>query len=674
MLLHENDKRWTQTQLVVFFVLFLLAVPEFNPIQMLYHTFSTLQPWQVGSFCLLMMVTIFLSDAPHLLYVAIRIFFHSILSIFFDKVEIIGAYQNIPPQGPVIFCINHANQFMDAVMVLCTLRNHRPISYLMAEASWKRRIIGDFARALQVIPVKRAQDEARKGNGRVELVLEKNQEQDEQQQDKDDNQSITQQLTLQGHQGTQFTQHTKVGDKIRLEGMAYAAKIVHIESDTCLHLAWDSPTTPPLHTRLQYDILPQVPLQVVFEKVLDRLALQGAVGIFPEGGSHDRTDLLPLKIGISLLAYQALDTHGLRVPIIPVGLSYFHAHRWRGRAVVEYGKPVYVDPSTLPQFQQGGAARHHVCQAFLSQVEDAMRSVLVQSPDYETLQLLHTARRLYQRPEQLLTQEKQDLARRFTVGYQRFVQQMAEHPDAMPPEWMDLQRRLKEYANELKELGLKDYQVNMLVASEDEEKESSTLYVGLQWLYAVVHLVVLLMIAAVPTLLLNLPVGVLAGLYSERRRQKALQKSKVKVHGYDVMLTEKVVFCMVMVPTLWFIYFLILRFGTNLEGPTVSLIMLSLPVFSYIGIIVAKAGMVGWNDLRPHLMRLFPTTRPRLKALPATREALQKDLRAFIKRIGPELGDLYYEKEVDWAAVQEKYRRSKEESSVAEMPLDKKEQ
>ncbi|GAX12851.1 glycerol-3-phosphate O-acyltransferase / dihydroxyacetone phosphate acyltransferase [Fistulifera solaris] len=629
---------------------------------MLYHTFSTLQPWHVGSFCLVMMIAIFLSDAPHLLYTAIRIFFHSILSIFFDKVEIIGLYQNIPPQGPVIFCINHANQFMDAVMVLCTLS--REISYLMAEASWKRRIIGDFAQALQVIPVKRAQDEARKGIGRVTVV---------QNEDKDDKDATTsKRLILQGHEGTQFTQQTKVGDKIRLEGMAYAAKIVHMESDTCLHLAWDSPTPPPpFHTSLQYDILPQVPLQVVFEKVLDRLTLQGAVGIFPEGGSHDRTDLLPLKIGISLLAYQALDTHGLRVPIIPVGLSYFHAHRWRGRAVVEYGKPVYVDPATLPEFRQGGAARHAVCQAFLSQVEDAMRSVLVQSPDYETLQLLHTARRLYQRPEQQQTQEKQDLARRFTVGYQKFVQQMAEHPDAMPPEWMDLQRRLKEYANELKELGLKDYQVNMLVASEDEEKESSSLYMGLQWLYSVVHLVVLLMIAAVPTLLLNLPVGVLAGLYSERRRQKALQKSKVKIHGYDVMLTEKVVFCMVMVPTLWFIYFLILRFGTNLEGPTISLIMLSLPVFSYVGIIVAKAGMVGWNDLRPHLMRLFPTTRPRLKALPATRQALQKDLRAFIKRIGPELGDLYYEKEVDWAAVQEKYRRSKEESSVQ---LDKKEQ
>ena len=53
---------------------------------------------------------------------------------------------NIPRRGPVIFTINHANQFMDAVMVLCTCQ--QKISYLMAEASWQRRIIGDIAWAL----------------------------------------------------------------------------------------------------------------------------------------------------------------------------------------------------------------------------------------------------------------------------------------------------------------------------------------------------------------------------------------------------------------------------------------------------------------------------------------------------------------------------------------------
>lgn len=574
-------------------------------------------------------------------------------------------------------------------MVMCTCP--RPISYLMAEASWKRRIVGDLARALQVIPVTRAQDVAVKGAGRIQMNA--TVEGTDQGENKDNSSdktltnvesTTTTRMTVQGHEGTQFTTQTKIGDKIQWSNdnneqsaTTHVARIVEIHSDTHMIVECIDAPSPTTTTTTAYDILPQVPLQQVFGKVLDRLALHGAIGIFPEGGSHDRTDLLPLKIGIALVAYQALDTHGLRVPVVPVGLSYFRAHRWRGRAVVEYGKPVYVDPATLPQFRQQGPARHQVCDDFLLQIEDAMRSVLVQSPDYETLQLLHTARRLYQEhSSSTTTLEKQDLARRFTVGYQRMLQQMPGGGELLPTEWLSLQQRLKEYAHELKELGLKDYQVNMLVvvaASDDpQQQQTPQWYLLLQWIYAVGHLIVLLAIAAIPTLALNLPVGVLAGLYSERRRRTALQKSKVKIHGYDVMLTEKVVFCIIMVPTLWFLYFLLLKFGTNLEGPAIALIMLSLPVFSYIGIVVAQAGMVGWNDLRPHLMLLFPTTRSRLQALPVTRRALQKDLRAFIKRIGPELGDLYYENKVDWAALQETYRRRVKEESVVE--ASKKEQ
>jgi hypothetical protein len=97
----------------------------------------------------------------NLVYLAVKIFFHSILSIFFRDVDIIG--RKIFPQfGPVIFtgtfvvlaycmirrsnletavgfidltlyfysCIvyvhytvNHANQFIDAVMVPCTCQH-----------------------------------------------------------------------------------------------------------------------------------------------------------------------------------------------------------------------------------------------------------------------------------------------------------------------------------------------------------------------------------------------------------------------------------------------------------------------------------------------------------------------------------------------------------------------
>lgn len=546
---------------------------------------------------------------------------------------------------------------MDAVMVVCTCR--RPVSYLMAEASWKRRIVGDIAWALGVVPVKRAQDDAKVGTGIIKLgkprttVIKS---------DTDDEQIS---IAVEGID-TKFKQELAVGDKIRTPHSAHGFKVRSIESDTQmivdgLGLPTDFPTslfneeTKPI----SYDLLKHTPLTTVFEKVLDRLAGNGALGIFPEGGSHDRTDLLPLKIGISLIAYSALEKDGLNVPIVPVGLSYFRAHRWRGRAVVEYGRPFYIDSSTLDDFKAGGSKRRAVCNNLLEEVETNMRSVIVSAPDYETLELIHTARRLYQRKRvrSMETMERQNMTRRFVEGYKRLLWKTDGNP---PPEWLQLQARISAYRNELKDLGIKDYQVPALKEEhldEDidiENVNSDKLLRFFQIGYNIAQNLTLILVSAVPILLLNLPVGILAGLYSERRRKKALANSKVKVKGFDVMLTEKVIFCLVMVPTLWMTYGLLLILATNWERPTIFLAMMSMPIFAYIGIVATEAGIIEWYfDIRPYVMRLFPSARKRLAALPSTRTALQTDLRAFIKAIGPDLGEIYYGTNLDWTKIQE---------------------
>lgn len=70
-------------------------------------------------------------------------------------------------------------------------------------------------------------------------------------------------------------------------------------------------------------------------------------GIFPEGGSHDRTDLLPLKAGVAAIALGVMDQYNISVPIVPVGLNYFRGHRFRGRVVVEFGEPINISKETL---------------------------------------------------------------------------------------------------------------------------------------------------------------------------------------------------------------------------------------------------------------------------------------------------------------------------------------
>jgi len=385
--------------------------------------------------------------------------------------------------------------------------------------------------------------------------------------------------------------------------------------------------------------------------VLSKLASGGAIAIFPEGGSHDRTDLLPLKVGVSLISYSAMED-GLNVPIVPVGLNYFRGHRFRGRVIVEFGRPTYVDPNTLVDYQKGGLTKRKVCTQLLEKVEDSMRGVIVSCPDYESLQMIHTARRLY-RSKFSTDSEKQDLSRRFAEGYKRLLLVTKGNP---PAKWLDLQNRINRYQKDLNELGIRDYQVHGLV-SEQNETDGDTVLREMRLPFRIAELILLSLLALVPTLFLNLPVGLIAKLYANRRRKKALAASKVKVKGMDVLLSEKVLLCIVLVPSLWLLYGLALFHFTDLDESAIALVIFSLPLFSYMGIVTAEAGMVDLKDLKPHLMRLYPSTRSRHLALPSVRLELQNDLRKFIKTIGPSfLGDIYTEKELDWALFQHSSR------------------
>merc|ERR1711971_1045339 len=154
--------------------------------------------------------------------------------------------------------------------------------------------------------------------------------------------------------------------------------------------------------------------------------------------------------------------------------------------------------------------------------------------------------------------------------------------------------------------------------------------------------------------------GLIARLWALRRREKALAASKVKIKGMDVMLSEKVVLCIVLVPSLWIFYGILIYFITDWDLPTIWFVFSSFPIFSYMGIITAEAGMIDLKDLRPIIIRLFPSTRKRISVLPSQRRKLQNDLRQFVKDIGPSLGKLYTEKELNWADFQMTSRKLQE--------------
>lgn len=148
-----------------------------------------------------------------------------------------------------------------------------------------------------------------------------------------------------------------------------------------------------------FKVIPFVDQADMFSQVTKRLAEGGCVALFPEGknirtpvinpvqftrihtfistgGSHDRTELLPLKAGVTIMAMQAMqDQPGLDVKIVPVGLSYFHPHRFRSRAVIEFGAPISVSPDLLEKYSAGGSSKRDACAALLDQIHHALKEV-----------------------------------------------------------------------------------------------------------------------------------------------------------------------------------------------------------------------------------------------------------------------------------------------------------
>jgi glycerol-3-phosphate O-acyltransferase/dihydroxyacetone phosphate acyltransferase len=104
-------------------------------------------------------------------------------------------------------------------------------------------------------------------------------------------------------EGTQFTKLAK-GDKLRPAKSAGAYRIVQVISDTEGILGEDPGDGSPLTEQFcqgvgswaTYEIMGHVDQSGMFTAVHSALANGSCIGIFPEGGSHDNTDLLPLKV------------------------------------------------------------------------------------------------------------------------------------------------------------------------------------------------------------------------------------------------------------------------------------------------------------------------------------------------------------------------------------------
>ncbi|KAI8138022.1 hypothetical protein BJV82DRAFT_524338 [Fennellomyces sp. T-0311] len=474
----------------------------------------------------------------------------------------------------------------------------------MAKSSFKKKVIGQVATLLKAIPVIRPQDLASKGQGTIR--------------------SSQDGSRLIGTD-TAFLQQVGSRDLIFLS-KTVQIQVAEVVSDT--ELVLKKPLTDLVSEDIPYKIIPHVDQKTLYDQVHKRLAESGSIVIFPEGGSHDRSQMLPLKAGFAIMALGAMAEHAdISVKIVPVGLNYFHPHKFRSRAVISYGAPITVEREWVESYKQGGPAKREAIAALLEAGHEGLKSVTVNAPNYDTLMIIAAARRLY-RPvaeHKLRLDQVVELNRRFLLGYKHFEKD---------PRLIELARKIQAYNNTLKYFGLRDHQV---------ERTKTTPISAAPLLLSRITRLLGLALVGFPALLLNLPILLLVSTISQKKQKEALAGSNVKIAARDVLATWKVLVVAIFAPVVyWFYSFLLFCYLYSTQYPQMSLnrvlgwsvaSWIIQPVLHYVGIRLMETGVDLYKSLDPLLLATFnPNAASHLRSM---RERLSDDITAFVNENGP---------------------------------------
>ncbi|PRT57014.1 Glycerol-3-phosphate O-acyltransferase 1 [Wickerhamiella sorbophila] len=559
-------------------------------------------------------------ETPPLIWVyeTVAFIFHLVFNIFFRKISRRGAFK-IPRTGPIIFvAAPHANQFIDPMVVLIQILDaaRRHVSFLIAQASYDKPFIGWLSRRMLAIPVGRVQDTLKKAQGTISF-------------DAVDNTIII------GH-GTSFTTECHVRGFVGVSGSGDLAEIKEIISDTKLVLKAPFESVKAKSTlakgNAQFKVADRVDNSKMFHNVFEHLSEGHCIGIFPEGGSHDRTELLPLKPGVAIMALGTLaKSPDCGLKIMPLGLNYFHPHKFRSRVVIEFGDPLTVNPEHVKEYVEGGAdGKKSATKKLMKDILDALESVTVQTPDYETLMLIQAGQRLYRPSRHIPLSLTIEFRRRFVQAYAAFKDDERV---------IELKKEVLEYNEELQSLGLKDHQVPNAV----RDKQQVLIRLVTQFLT-----ITGLWILCIPGALLFSPVVVACRVISRRKAAAALRASSVKIKARDVIGTWKVLVALWLTPSLYTFYSLTAAYFVFKYWSLVDFTWIRLALFSIVStialfaasfatLVIGERGLDMFKSLWPLVLALSPAHVDTLEALRLKRQQLVATLTELVDDLGPEL-------------------------------------
>ncbi|MEP7347967.1 MAG: 1-acyl-sn-glycerol-3-phosphate acyltransferase, partial [Gemmatimonadaceae bacterium] len=128
-----------------------------------------------------------------------------------------------------------------------------------------------------------------------------------------------------------------------------------------------------------------------FRAVYGVLAGGGAVGIFPEGISHNAPAIAPLKTGAARIALGAAARIGKSFPIVPVGMVMREKDIFGSQALAVRGAPVVWDDLAQRASDDAEAVR-----LLTNRIDDALRAVTVNLEAWEDGPLVECAVQIWE--------------------------------------------------------------------------------------------------------------------------------------------------------------------------------------------------------------------------------------------------------------------------------------
>lgn len=352
------------------------------------------------------------------------------------------------------------------------------------------------------------------------------------------------------------------------------------------------------------------------------------MGIFPEGISHSGSEIAQIKTGAARIAFSvnanknAQDEH-VPISIVPVGLTFLSRQRVRSQVLLHFGEPIVIDQEKQQQFAEDPRA---VSRALTDELEQRIRSLTINAPDWDTLRMLHTARRLYKPQDQKLDLATySELTRRFVKGY-------LKHQDQY--ELKKLRAGLELYQDLLQELQLRDHDL----------RKPFTLWSALKRIFGRLTYMTILFPLALPGFLLHSPLILTAVLAGD-----GLTPRK------NVVATTKLIVALLIVPLLYLtIAFSISHYYSPLHG---FMILCILPLTGFATIRVLEQKFALGKSL--HALSKLLRFRKQIEVTRELRIELEQQVHNAVEQFhNPDIPRMFYaedekEKETETEEVKE---------------------